>query len=73
MVQLFKTRLIFSRINGPIMCITEAVRQWREDMDFLYARAGTKERSERLELAYFCHENIKFISSPELTCNFPSI
>ena len=42
-------------------------------MDFLYVRAGTNERSERIELACFCHENIKFISSPELTCNSHSI
>ena len=42
------------------MYIIVAVRQWREDMDFLYVRAGTNECSERMELACFCHENIKF-------------
>ena len=42
-------------------------------MDFLYVRAGTNERSERMELACFCLEDIKFISSPELTRNFHSI
>ena len=55
------------------MYIVEAVRQWREDMDFLYVRGGTNECSERMQLACFCHKNKKFISSPELTCNFPSI
>ena len=42
-------------------------------MDFVYVRAGTNERSERMELACFCHEDIKFISLPELTSNFHSI